>query len=105
MKLNVDVALNQRNNTMGYGWLVRDCKGKFVAACSVPWEGNYQVVEAEAMAIREALSWLKLKEMDKVQVETNALQLYQEIQFVLNLLFFPNVIFNDTKETILLSKY
>nr|GMC67927.1 uncharacterized protein LOC109167502 [Ipomoea batatas] len=56
------------------GWVLRDDKGKFIAAMSVPGNGVFTPSEAEGMAIREALSWLKEKGITKVQVETDALQ-------------------------------
>nr|GMD40960.1 uncharacterized protein LOC109154289 [Ipomoea batatas] len=79
MKLNTDASVDERNGTMGLGWVLRDDKGKFIAAMSVPGNGVFTPSEAEGMAIREALSWLKEKGITKVQVETDALQVVQQL--------------------------
>lgn len=75
-KLNVDAALDSNQCVMGFGWVVRDEKGEFVAAKCQPEYGHFQPKEAEAMAIREALSWMKTHNM-RVHIETDSLLVVQ----------------------------
>lgn len=62
---------------MGFGCVVRDDLGHFVAARGSHWRGYYSSKEAEAVAIRESLSWLKTLNIDKVIIETDSLQVTQ----------------------------
>ncbi|XP_019189231.1 PREDICTED: uncharacterized protein LOC109183618 [Ipomoea nil] len=59
LKLNTDASLNHANNVMGLGLVLRDHEGTFLAAKNVRMDGVYIVNEAEAINLREALSWLK----------------------------------------------
>nr|GLL44697.1 uncharacterized protein LOC109191080 [Ipomoea trifida] len=77
LKLNSDAAVNHLANRMGFGWVIRNEYGQFVAAASIPGRGLFSPKEAEAMAIKEALSWLKSNGINNVQVETDALQVTQ----------------------------
>nr|GMD81077.1 uncharacterized protein LOC109164833 [Ipomoea batatas] len=80
LKLNVDAAVDHTRGRMGFGWVLRNEHGDFIAAVSLPWPGMYSVKEAEAIAVREALSWLKDKSISHCQVETDALQITQSLQ-------------------------
>nr|GMD76464.1 uncharacterized protein LOC109192287 [Ipomoea batatas] len=67
---------------MGFGWSLRDEHGQFVAASGIPSKGVFTPKEAEAMAIKETLSWIKNKNMDHVEVESDALQVIQSLNQV-----------------------
>ncbi|XP_031130585.1 uncharacterized protein LOC116032236 [Ipomoea triloba] len=77
LKLNVDVAIDKQGARMGFGCVVRDDLGHFVAARGSHWRGYYSSKEVEAVAIRESLSWLKTLNIDKVIIETDSLQVTQ----------------------------
>lgn len=79
VKLNSDAAINKESGCMGLGWVLRDADGLFVAARAVPVRGTYLLKEAEALSVREALSWLKAMEIDNVDVEMDAQQVYHAI--------------------------
>nr|GMC69537.1 uncharacterized protein LOC109164833 [Ipomoea batatas] len=79
LKLNVDAAVNKARGRMGFGWILRDDQGSFVAAVSTPWYGLFSVKEAKAIAVREALSWLKTNHISQCDVETDALQITQSL--------------------------
>ncbi|XP_031091127.1 uncharacterized protein LOC115996126 [Ipomoea triloba] len=79
LKLNVDAAVNKTRGHMGFGWILRDDQGSFVAAVSTPWYGLFSVKEAEAIAVREALSWLKANNISHCDVEIDALQITQRL--------------------------
>ncbi|XP_031120357.1 uncharacterized protein LOC116023495 [Ipomoea triloba] len=79
MKLNSDAAVDERCGVMGLGWVLRDDQGNFIAAIGIPGKGVFTPSEAEGMAVREALSWLKVKGITKVHIETDALQVIQQL--------------------------
>nr|GMD88427.1 uncharacterized protein LOC109155154 [Ipomoea batatas] len=80
LKLNVDAAINKELKTIGLGFILRNDNGRFVAAREQMWQGLYNAKEAEAIAVREALSWIKELNIDYVQVETDALLVIQGLQ-------------------------
>lgn len=63
LKLNVDATIDEENGRMGFGWVLRDEEGVFKAAVSKVWRGAFLSREAEAVAIRETLSWIKAKKL------------------------------------------
>ncbi|XP_019175595.1 PREDICTED: uncharacterized protein LOC109170919 [Ipomoea nil] len=71
LKLNTDVAMSS-NGSMGMGWVVRDEMGTLVAAKSSNYVGDYDVKEAKAVSIREALSWVKALDYGSIDVETDS---------------------------------
>ncbi|KAK6164302.1 hypothetical protein DH2020_001166 [Rehmannia glutinosa] len=71
-KCNVDASLNNGMNSTGVGMILRDDKGEFVVARVVTFPGLFEPKEAEAIGVREALSWIKLIGLQQVVVETNA---------------------------------
>ncbi|XP_019149927.1 PREDICTED: uncharacterized protein LOC109146734 [Ipomoea nil] len=76
IKLNTDAAFDEKNNKMGFDWILRDDEGQFLAAKGMCISGLYSVKEAEAVCIREALSWLKGTSMGDVDIETDSQLVY-----------------------------
>ncbi|KAK6144379.1 hypothetical protein DH2020_021199 [Rehmannia glutinosa] len=58
-KCNVDATLSLERNATGIGKVVRDDKGEFVVARTITFPGIFAPKEAEAIEVREALSWIK----------------------------------------------
>ncbi|CAH9137685.1 unnamed protein product [Cuscuta epithymum] len=77
LKLNIDAAV--RSNRCGLGGLVRNDAGEFVAGFGKIWQGRLSPLESELLAIREALSWIKGKGWDSVDVESDSLGAIKEI--------------------------
>ncbi|XP_031091006.1 uncharacterized protein LOC115996003 [Ipomoea triloba] len=97
LKMNTDAALDVVNNSMGLGWVLRDDEGRFLACKSLCISGCYGVKEAEALCIREALSWLKDTGMGDVDVETDSQLVYYALRSnSFNSAF--GFILNDVKE-------
>ncbi|XP_019198079.1 PREDICTED: uncharacterized protein LOC109191861 [Ipomoea nil] len=71
LKLNTDVALRVEDNAMGFGWVLRDDGGNFLAAKNMRVPGLCTVRETNVLSIREALSWLKGTDLGAVDVETD----------------------------------
>lgn len=78
--MNVDAALDRSNGLMGFGYIIRDDAGNFVAARCSKLQGYYLPKEAEAIAVLEALSWLKSNTMDKCILESDCLQVVQALK-------------------------
>ncbi|XP_019163573.1 PREDICTED: uncharacterized protein LOC109159918 [Ipomoea nil] len=72
LKLNIDASIHHNSSHIGMGWIIRDHHGFFVAAISDVRPGPLSPREAEALAVREALSWLKRHHWDGLVVETDA---------------------------------
>ncbi|XP_073120318.1 uncharacterized protein [Henckelia pumila] len=72
-KCNVDAALFENPPRMGFGCIVRDHLGLVSASIHGVLPGSFSPSTAEALGIREALSWIKDFEFSSVIVESNAL--------------------------------
>lgn len=73
MKVNVDASLSSENATFSVGMVLRDHTGKFIegrVGC-MPEVGS--IFEAEAIGIREALSWIAGKGLTQVSFESDSL--------------------------------
>ncbi|XP_073153987.1 uncharacterized protein [Henckelia pumila] len=73
LKCNVDAALFENPPRMGFGCILRDHLGLVVAAIHGVILGSFSPSTAEALGIREALSWIKDTNVSNVIVESNAL--------------------------------
>nr|GMC71350.1 LINE-1 reverse transcriptase isogeny [Ipomoea batatas] len=72
-------AVRENGNMLGIGWVLRNYMGVVVAAGAVGRRGAVLAREAKALAIREALSWLKGRDYDNVIVETDAQQIIHHL--------------------------
>ncbi|XP_019178767.1 PREDICTED: uncharacterized protein LOC109173878 [Ipomoea nil] len=70
LKLNTDASVDKQHGRVGFGWVLRDDDGRFRAAKNGRMMGLFRAREAEAMCMREALSWLKDTGMGNVEAET-----------------------------------
>ncbi|KAM6585157.1 hypothetical protein CsatB_012159 [Cannabis sativa] len=73
IKLNVDAAIFESSSKHGFGCVVRDTEGTLTAAFAGVKTGSVSPELAEAMGIREALSWLKNHPFSQAIVETDSL--------------------------------
>lgn len=79
-KLNTDAAVYDSSNRYTYVFAARNYKGELLEARSSCKEGSTTPVCAETMGIREALSWIKERQLQKVIVETDCLEAVQAIR-------------------------
>ncbi|XP_019200084.1 PREDICTED: uncharacterized protein LOC109193683 [Ipomoea nil] len=79
LKINVDATLDTNNKKMGFGYVIRDSTGHFLYARCLPWPSIFRPNEAEAIGIREALTWIKDSNLDNIQVESGCLLLVNGI--------------------------
>nr|GMD88119.1 uncharacterized protein LOC109155154 [Ipomoea batatas] len=80
LKVNVDAANDANSKSTRVACLVRDNEGSFHAALQLKFRGYHNAKIAEAIAIREALSWLKSRCMDNIQIESDALLVVEGIK-------------------------
>ncbi|KAH9661644.1 rnase h domain-containing protein [Citrus sinensis] len=76
VKCNIDAAIFESQRRFGLGCVLRNSDGCFLAARCVGRPGMFGAREAEALGIREALSWLKKLQFPCV-VEIDYLQVFQ----------------------------
>ncbi|XP_063943005.1 uncharacterized protein LOC135150559 [Daucus carota subsp. sativus] len=79
-KINTDAAVFEASSRYSFAFAVRNHKGELLEARSVCKEGCTTPECAEAMGIREALSWIKDKRKTDVIVETDCLVAVQAIR-------------------------
>jgi hypothetical protein len=71
-KCNIDAAFYQELNKTCTGWCLRDHMGRFIMAATTWMDGNYSVVEGEAIALTEALKVVEQKGISQVIFETGS---------------------------------
>lgn len=72
IKINSDAACMPASSQVGVGCVARDDCGCFLRARSTVVQGQFQPREAEAIALREALSWIKSWRRSKCIFECDA---------------------------------
>ncbi|XP_074337663.1 uncharacterized protein LOC141674859 [Apium graveolens] len=80
VKINTDATLFSDINRFSHAQVVRDHNGELVEAMSRCHQGTISPEAAEAMGIREALSWVKQKQKQDVVIETDYLVVVQWIR-------------------------
>ncbi|CAH9075012.1 unnamed protein product [Cuscuta epithymum] len=80
VKINTDAAVKTGSGSMGLEWIARSSEGEFIVGGAINRTGVFLPREAEALAVREALSWLKEAGWDHIDLETDSLQLIKSIQ-------------------------
>lgn len=72
-KVNVDASWAQGADFCSVGMVFRDNSGHFIKGRTMTLPQAGDVLEAKALGIREALSWIKNMEEMKVTVESDSL--------------------------------
>ncbi|KAL8156505.1 hypothetical protein AgCh_001560 [Apium graveolens] len=80
IKVTVDAALFSERNEYGLGTVARDSDGLLVATKMVCFAGAVISEFAEALTIKEALSWIKDQEWQEVMLESYFLAAVQAIR-------------------------
>ena len=79
LKCNLDASLFSSQNTVGFGIIIHNNNGKFMAMKNSMLHFSMTPALAEALSCREALSWLKELDINNVLVETDYLGLHLAI--------------------------
>uniref|UniRef100_A0A803NFH1 Reverse transcriptase domain-containing protein n=1 Tax=Cannabis sativa TaxID=3483 RepID=A0A803NFH1_CANSA len=80
VKVNVDAALFSNPHHVGIGLVARDSRGFLIEGCTKTFQGNFPPATAEAMGIREALSWIKTRQWTNVDIESDCLTVIQALR-------------------------
>ena len=79
VKCNTDGAVFSTAQKLGYGWVVQDEKGQMIVASGRSFARPLDGALAEAISVREALSWLKSSPFGQIIVEIDSMQVSQTI--------------------------
>ncbi|KAL8116087.1 hypothetical protein AgCh_022542 [Apium graveolens] len=91
VKITVDATTFTESSKYGIGMLSRDDEWEVIQGRSSLFEGNVRPEFAEAIAVKEALSWVKSKDWRKIEIESDCLAVIQAIR---RSYFFPNRVFD-----------
>ncbi|KAL8103095.1 hypothetical protein AgCh_027577 [Apium graveolens] len=80
VKINTDAAIFTESDSYSYVFVVRDHEGRLIEAGARCRRGSPSADLAEALSIREALSWLKDKGYGNAVLESDCLQVVQAIR-------------------------
>jgi ribonuclease HI len=72
VKCNVDASFFNNDGATGWGWCVRDHRGRFLLAGTNLIQAHLNTLEGEAMAIKEAMSELMLRGFSNVIFESDS---------------------------------
>ncbi|KAH9726440.1 reverse transcriptase domain-containing protein [Citrus sinensis] len=86
-KCNVDAALVRPRGLITFGAVIRSAGGEFIAAKSNILPGSFDPREAEALGVKEALSWLKNFSFKSVVLEMDSLLVFNALHDKLD---YPN---------------
>ncbi|KAM6561917.1 hypothetical protein CsatB_021915 [Cannabis sativa] len=80
IKVNVDASIFEGSHAYGYGIVARNEHGFMIEGLSRLCHGIVRPELAEAIGVREALSWIKDKRWQQVVLETDCLVVVQAIR-------------------------
>lgn len=80
VKVNTDAAIFSSSGHFSFSMVARSHSGELIEAKSVCRQGVIQPELAEAMGVREALSWVNVSKWPKVEVETDCLVVVQAVR-------------------------
>lgn len=93
VKVNTDAALFEESGHFSFSMLARDHDRKLIEASTSCRQGLVALELAEAIGVREALSWVKKKGWPEVTMETDCLVVVQAIRSSLvSLSYFGRVV-------------
>lgn len=85
VKITVDAATFAENYSYGIGMLARDDKGEVICGKSDLFQGSVRPEFAEAIAVKEALSWSQLNKWKEVVLESDCLAVVQAVRSSVNM--------------------
>ncbi|XP_074378327.1 uncharacterized protein LOC141719860 [Apium graveolens] len=104
VKINTDAAIFEESRRFSYAFIARNHRGDLVEAVSSCKQGIVDPVLAEAIGVREALSWVKERGWQVVDLETDCLALIQAIRCsTINLSYLGRVV-DECRSLLLLLK-
>ncbi|KAM6588282.1 hypothetical protein CsatA_010887 [Cannabis sativa] len=98
VKLNVDAAMFNSGEQYGIRLVVRNGSGLLIEGRTELFNGQVEPVLAEAIGIREALSWIKDSRWQDVYVETDCLNVVQAIHCSTEMISLFGLVIKDCKK-------
>lgn len=80
IKINVDAAIFDSSSCYSYAMVIRNHNGELLEAVSSCKQATITLELAEAVSIKEALSWVKNQGKENVDIESDCLQVIQAIR-------------------------
>ncbi|XP_060965763.1 uncharacterized protein LOC133034618 [Cannabis sativa] len=80
IKVNVDAALFDDGRSFGSGMVARDDRGWLIEGRTILAMNMVEPLLAEAISVKEALTWIKLKQWHHVTVESDCLGVVQALR-------------------------
>lgn len=80
LKCNIDASVFQDKGYSSFGFLIKDANGVCVKAINGATRGVFDPSIAEAMAFKEALSWIKSSNISNIHVETDCQSLVMALR-------------------------
>ena len=80
VKINVDAAIFEQTNCYSHAFVIRDHEGKLIEARSSCMRGQPNPDLAEALGIKEVLSWVQENDCRNTIIESDCLQVVQAIR-------------------------
>ncbi|XP_060959389.1 uncharacterized protein LOC115700161 [Cannabis sativa] len=80
IKVNVDAALFDDGRSFGSGLVARDDRGWLVEGRTILVLNKVEPIFAEAISVKEALTWIKLKQWHHVTMESDCLGVVQALR-------------------------
>uniref|UniRef100_A0A803PF51 RNase H type-1 domain-containing protein n=1 Tax=Cannabis sativa TaxID=3483 RepID=A0A803PF51_CANSA len=97
VKINVDAAMFNDGRSFGLGMVARNSDGLLIAGKMKYTAVQVEVVVAEAIGIREVLSWLKENRWPQVYIETDSLCVVQAIHSSTDMISLFGSVIQDCK--------
>ncbi|XP_060969989.1 uncharacterized protein LOC115713780 [Cannabis sativa] len=97
IKINVDAALFEDGTSHRIGMVARDHHGFLVEGRTEHFQGAATPEVAEAIGVREALSWIKKKNWQQASIETDCLMVVQALRNSIKMLSLFGQIIDECK--------
>ncbi|XP_060965209.1 uncharacterized protein LOC133034186 [Cannabis sativa] len=100
IKVNVDASIFEESRSFRIGRVARDDKVLLLEGVSLLKRGVIQPFVAEALGVKEALSWIKEKGWIGVHVESDCLMVIQALRSATNMISLFGSIVNDANRVV-----
>uniref|UniRef100_A0A803QA67 RNase H type-1 domain-containing protein n=1 Tax=Cannabis sativa TaxID=3483 RepID=A0A803QA67_CANSA len=104
IKINVDTTMFERENGFGFGMVARDSNGFLIEGRTTFLTGQVEPKVAEAMVVREALSWIKDHQWQSTSLETVCLLVVQVLGCTFSMISLFGHVIDDCRRLLALLK-
>lgn len=98
IKINLDAALFDADNSFGYEFSARDHTGRLIDVGALCQQGRTSAKLVEVIAFKEASSWIKSKQWHNVLLETDCMKVVQSLRNSLSLASPFGLVIADCKQ-------